>query len=727
MRGENRPIGKRTLPPRAGWIGGCPGSQPDAKARKGWTLAPHRFRCRRCCHYRCHCRCYHYRCHWRCCLCPAEMTVGRPAEMTVGRPERAPGGAEGSRQIFPPESFPDTEAGEELSGDGLVLPRASKLDEFLSPEEEIDSTSDSTGSVYQTLQELKQKGRWCLLESVFQSDPESDEKLSEDEEDLESLFQDKDRGMVQVQCPRALRCGSTRRCSSLNNLPSNIPRSQTQPSSGSRPPSQHRSVSSWASSITVPRPFRMTLREARKKAEWLGSPASFEQVRQRAQRQGEEEAECHRQFRAQPVPAHVYLPLYQEIMERSEARRQAGIQKRKELLLSSLKPFSFLEKEEQLKEAARQRDLAATAEAKISKQKATRRIPKSILEPALGDKLQEAELFRKIRIQMRALDMLQMASSPIASSSNRANPQPRTATRTQQEKLGFLHTNFGFQPRVNPVVPDYEGLYKAFQRRAAKRRETQEATRNKPFLLRTANLRHPQRPCDAATTGRRQDSPQPPATPLPRSRSLSGLASLSANTLPVHITDATRKRESAVRSALEKKNKADESIQWLEIHKKKSQAMSKSVTLRAKAMDPHKSLEEVFKAKLKENRNNDRKRAKEYKKELEEMKKRIQTRPYLFEQVAKDLAKKAAEQWYLDTLKQAGLEEDFVRNKGQGTQAVEEKETKVKDFPGFQETTKLSIRDPEQGLEGSLEQPASPRKVLEELSHQSPENLVSLA
>ncbi|XP_017735951.1 PREDICTED: protein FAM161B [Rhinopithecus bieti] len=647
--------------------------------------------------------------------------------MTVERPEGTPGGAEGSRQIFSPRSSPDTEAGEELSGDGLVLPRASKLDEFLSPEEEIDSTSDSTGSFYQTLHILKQKGRPCLLESLFQSDPESDENLSEDEEDLESFFRDKGRGKVQVQCPQALRCGSTRRCSSLSNLPSNIPRAPTQPPSGSRPPSQHRSVGSWASSITVPRPFRMTLREARKKAEWLGSPASFEQERQRAQRQGEEEAECHRQFRAQPVPAHVYLPLYQEIMERSEARRRAGIQKRKELLLSSLKPFSFLEKEERLKEAARQRDLAATAEAKISKQKATRRIPKSILEPALGEKLQEAELFRKIRIQMRALDMLQVASSPITSSSNRANPQHRTATRTQQEKLGFLHTNFGFQPRVNPMVPDYEGLYKAFQRKAAKRRETQEATRNKPFLLRTSNLHHPQRPCDAATTGGRPDSPQPPAPPLPRSRSLSGLACLSANTLPVHITDASRKRESAVRSALEKKNKADESIQWLEIHKKKSQAMSKSVTLRAKAMDPHKSLEEVFKAKLKENRNNDRKRAKEYKKELEEMKKRIQTRPYLFEQVAKDLAKKEAEQCYLDTLKQAGLEEDFVRNKGQGTGAVQEKETKVKDFPRFQETTKFSIRDPEQGLEGSLEQPASPRKVLEELSHQSPENLLSLA
>lgn len=95
--------------------------------------------------------------------------------------------------------------------------------------------------------------------------------------------------------------------------------------------------------------------------------------------------------------------------------------------------------------------------------------------------------------------MLQKASSPIASSGSRADPQPRTATRTQKEKLAFLHTDFGFQPRVNPAVPDYEGLYRAFQRRAAKRRDTREVTRTKPFLLRTGSLRRTQRPCDAAT------------------------------------------------------------------------------------------------------------------------------------------------------------------------------------------------------------------------------------
>lgn len=646
--------------------------------------------------------------------------------MTVGSPAGTSGGDQQSQQIFPPKSSSDTEAEEVLSGDGLVLPRAGKLNEFLSLEEETDSTPDSTGSFYETLQVLKQKGKWCLLESIFQSDPDSDENLSEDDEDLESFFQDKGKGKLQVQYPPSLRCDSTRRCSSLSSLSSDSPKVQPQPPSGSRTPSQHRSGSSWASSITVPQPFSMTLREARKKAQWLASPAAFEHEKQQAQRQGQEEAECHRQFRAQPVPAHVYLPLYQEIVERNEARRQAGIQKRKELLLSSLKPFSFLVKEEQRKEAAQQRELGATAKVKVPK-KATRKIPRSILEPALGEKLQEAELFRKIRIQMRALNMLQMASSPIASSSSRADPQPRTATRTWEQKLGFLQTDFRFQPRVNPAIPDYEGLYKAFQRKAAKRRDTREVTHNKPFMLRTATLHRSQQPCDAATSGWRRDSPQPPATTLLRSRSLSGLASLSANTLPVHITDATRKRETAVRNSLEKKDKADDSTQWLEMHKKKCQALSQSVTLRAKAMDPHKSLEEVFRAKLKENRNNDRKRAKEYKKELEEMKKRLQTRHYLFEQVTKDIARKEAEQRYRDTLKQAGVDEDFVRNKGQGTQAVQWKEqSEVHDCPSTHETTKPGIRNL-QDLEESLEQPTSPKEELEALPYEVLDNLKSLA
>lgn len=103
--------------------------------------------------------------------------------------------------MFPPKSSSESETEEELSGDGLVLPRAGKLDDFLSPEDLTLSDSDSTGSFSETLEVLKQKGRWCLLESLFQSDPDSGENFSEDEEDLERFFQDKGRGKPQVQDP----------------------------------------------------------------------------------------------------------------------------------------------------------------------------------------------------------------------------------------------------------------------------------------------------------------------------------------------------------------------------------------------------------------------------------------------------------------------------------------------------------------------------------------------
>lgn len=46
---------------------------------------------------------------------------------------------------------------------------------------------------------------------------------------------------------------------------------------------------------------------------------------------------------------------------------------------------------------------------------------------------------------------------------------------------------------------------------------------------------------------------------------------------------------------------------------------------------------------------------------------------YRLVSVPQDLARKAAEQRYQDTLKQAGLDEDFVRNKGQGTRTAQGK------------------------------------------------------
>lgn len=86
------------------------------------------------------------------------------------------------------------------------MPRAGTLDDFLSLEEEtVSNSSDSTGSFYETLQVLKPKGRWCLLESLYQNNPDSGENFSEDDEDLESFFQDKGRGKPEAQYPASPR------------------------------------------------------------------------------------------------------------------------------------------------------------------------------------------------------------------------------------------------------------------------------------------------------------------------------------------------------------------------------------------------------------------------------------------------------------------------------------------------------------------------------------------
>ncbi|NWI25270.1 F161B protein, partial [Sula dactylatra] len=183
--------------------------------------------------------------------------------------------------------------------------------------------------------------------------------------------------------------GNKRQSSSLIDLtldstwdqqkPHLFPKSHLRPKSASSP---------WIPSITIPQPFEMTLREARKKSQLMKSYMFLELDKQRDKRQSQDEAECQKQFRAQPVPAHVFLPLYQEIMQQNELRRQIATQKRKELLLSSQRPFSFLEKEEKKKEAIRQKFLAAATPKESSKQKQTsKKVPKSTYVPLLGDKL----------------------------------------------------------------------------------------------------------------------------------------------------------------------------------------------------------------------------------------------------------------------------------------------------------------------------------------------------
>lgn len=107
---------------------------------------------------------------------------------------------------------------------------------------------------------------------------------------------------------------------------------------------------------------------------------------------------------------------------------------------------------------------------------------------------------------MRAKDLLKSSVAPIDTSNCRRELQSRTATRTKQERLGFLQDkSFSFKPKINPTIPDFEELYWAFQRKTVRRQEIKEPTRNKPFKLRTSNLRARQRQANKKTEVRYLD------------------------------------------------------------------------------------------------------------------------------------------------------------------------------------------------------------------------------
>lgn len=83
-------------------------------------------------------------------------------------------------------------------------------------------------------------------------------------------------------------------------------------------------------SITIPEPFKMTLRG--------NMPNSS---KQRTLQEAESEIECLRKFRATPVPAHVFLPLYETMTREQRRKRFESTERRKENMLALQLPFNF--------------------------------------------------------------------------------------------------------------------------------------------------------------------------------------------------------------------------------------------------------------------------------------------------------------------------------------------------------------------------------------------------
>lgn len=288
---------------------------------------------------------------------------------------------------------------------------------------------------------------------------------------------------------------------------------------------------------TIPKPFQMTLRESERRRRGLKTRGEVEMENRELRRQLEELTECQKQFRASPVPAHIYLP--------PQAERRKGP-------TTVPKPFSFLERE-RLKKERREQSRPPSEQDKVPAFRA-KPVPPSVHAAASGERLREEQLHRAIKIHTRAQELLHSAATPPSMVAR------RLSERRKSKEAGGDHGDGGHgdsgvphRPRINGEVPDFEASYRSFQKHLNKRRQWKASTTCEPFQLRTSQIcSHRERVL--AELEREQSSPRelrwpflspgPPPTP---SSSLCSSLSGSLELLPAKVTAATEKRHQAVR------------------------------------------------------------------------------------------------------------------------------------------------------------------------------------
>uniref|UniRef100_A0A669P423 Protein FAM161A n=1 Tax=Phasianus colchicus TaxID=9054 RepID=A0A669P423_PHACC len=428
----------------------------------------------------------------------------------------------------------------------------------------------------------------------------------------------------------------------------------------------------WSPKITVPKPFQMTIREARKKEQNVKSKSQIEMENNLLKKQLEEEAECQKKFRATPVPAAVFLPLYHEIVQRNEERRKSVKERSKLRLLASQKPFKFIEREKQRDEIRKMQLRDLSTPAKKTKPFKAKPVPRYIYSPSVRDRLQEEELYREIRIRMRAEELLRNASLPTS------RLAPKDVNKKKKHKCAEPK-EMEHKPKIQPRVPDFDRLHQKFQKRLRQKQQVKHLTVCEPFHLRTPYI-----PSNKGKVlrdiqedeERLKETRWPYASPRrkPQTRQSSANSPLSGSgeSKSPKVTQSSQRRLQALRNSHEEKRRLEEQQKRNRTkQKQRTKKLQKIVTTRAEANDPHQSLAQVSESKLKAFRNSSKQRMQEYLQELQEMEERVNQRPLLLERVTQNNARIAAEKYYSNRLRALGVCPDFVSKKGQTSKLLE--------------------------------------------------------
>lgn len=168
----------------------------------------------------------------------------------------------------------------------------------------------------------------------------------------------------------------------------------------------------WRYRVTVPKPFRMTIRDSEKPPSKSRSSAEYEQ--QRARERIKEELECSMRFKASPAPATIYLPLYEELAEGKERRRRQKMASRQKELAAMQRPFAFVRREEErLAEKHRRHAELAEADAQVPDANfKAKPFPHHLFSSEAEDWMSEQEEMKEWQRRARAEKLLRTSALP---------------------------------------------------------------------------------------------------------------------------------------------------------------------------------------------------------------------------------------------------------------------------------------------------------------------------
>ncbi|KAA0186857.1 hypothetical protein FBUS_02493, partial [Fasciolopsis buskii] len=453
-------------------------------------------------------------------------------------------------------------------------------------------------------------------------------------------------------------------------------------------------TSTWRHHITIPKPFKMCEREERTLQRNRKS-SSMQHLLADRETSGSEITGTRpaSQFRAKPIPAHVYLPLYEHLVEQQAERREAIRAHRKEMLKATEKPFKFTIREQQKKERGELVDKAEAHRRSLSlrrrnssvdQRKSTKDrcrdtmdLPDHLYENRM-ERIHEDHLLREVKRQLRAQRLLQSASLPAGMEERERRAAKRRADRANREKKRGLDPDLELQQRAaKPFrakpAPDFKTIHwKTDQSLRRIWQPPPDPTRPKPFNLLTSKRSRSatdkqdkstftgSESADATTDRKQRSSSKKPA---PKSgdfrRSLAEIPSPAK-------AYSSMLRENHVRQSMEKARLEAKKAEEAEQERRAKQAevsrlmRSSACYLGDQVVSPKQLVAAVTENRKRMLIKEDSARQAEYQRELEEMRKRVASRPLLITRQSQVIARQRAENQFANTLRQAGLDPQEV-------------------------------------------------------------------